>query len=86
MSAFTQDCFSNRMLTLMAEMVKLSITMAGELWRRHEAERGCACIGRRDENPIRSTKVREYGASSGFLKKRPNVCTNIATRVHVKTS
>ena len=40
MSAFTQDCFSHRPLTLMAETVKLSITMAGEQWRRHEAEMG----------------------------------------------
>ena len=38
MSAFTQDCFSHRLLTLTTETVKLSIMMAGEWWRSHEAE------------------------------------------------
>ena len=39
---------------------------------------GNACIGERDENPIRSTKGREYGATSGFLKKRPLVTPAVA--------
>ena len=40
---------------------------------------GGECVHRRERrNPIRSTKVKEYGATTGFLKKHPLVAPAFA--------